>query len=201
MAKKFSTGQIVLIVVGVMALLSIFWFIGSYNGLISADETVNEKWANVQTAYQRRADLIPNLVSTVQGAVEFEKGTQTEIAALRSGAVAAKQALQNAKTQQDQIAAAREIDSIVSKFSGLNINVENYPQLKATENFLSLQDELAGTENRVKVDRDIFNKAVKDLNVKVRRFPTNIIAGMFGFEKRELFEAQVGSEQAPTVKF
>jgi len=202
MAKnKLSTGIIVLIVIGVLALLSIFWFIGSYNGLIKADETVNEKWANVQTAYQRRADLIPNLVSTVQGAVTFEKETQTEIAALRSGAVAAKQALQNAKTPQEQMAAAREIDSIVTRFSGLNINVENYPQLKATENFLSLQDELAGTENRVKVDRDIFNKAVKNLNIKVRRFPTNIIAGMFGFEKRELFESVVGSEQAPEVEF
>ena len=99
------------------------------------------------------------------------------------------------------MAAAREIDSIVSRFGGLNINVENYPQLKATENFLSLQDELAGTENRVKVDRDIFNKAVRNLNIKVRRFPTNIVAGMFGFEKRELFEAEVGSEQAPDVEF
>ncbi|MBR9699588.1 LemA family protein [Candidatus Woesearchaeota archaeon] len=196
-----STGKTVLIVVAVLVLLSIFWFIGSYNGLIRADETVNEKWANVQSAYQRRADLIPNLVSTVQGAVEFEKETQTEIAALRSGAIAAKRALENAQTPQEQMAAAREIDSIVNRFSGLNINVENYPQLKATENFLSLQDELAGTENRVKVDRDIFNKAVRDLNIKVRRFPTNIIAGMFGFEKRELFEAEAGSDQAPDVEF
>jgi len=184
MKKKLSTGIKILIGVGILALLIIFWFIGSYNGLIRADETVNEKWGNVQSAYQRRADLIPNLIATVQGAVDFEKDTQTEIAALRSGAVAAKQALQNAQTPQEQMAAAREIDSIVTKFSGLNINVENYPQLKATENFLSLQDELAGTENRVKVDRDIFNKAVRNLNIKVRKFPTNIIAGMFGFEKR-----------------
>jgi len=202
MAKnKLSTGKITLIVIAVLVLLGIFWFIGSYNGLIRADETVNEKWANVQSAYQRRADLIPNLVSTVQGAVTFEKETQTEIAALRSGAVAAKQRLENAQTPQEQMAAAREIDSIVSRFSGLNINVENYPQLKATENFLSLQDELAGTENRVKVDRDIFNKAVRNLNVRVRRFPTNIIAGMFGIGKRDLFEAQAGSEQVPDVEF
>ena len=199
--NKLSTGKIALIVVAVIVLLSIFWFIGSYNGLVKTDELVNEKWGNVQSAYQRRADLIPNLVSTVEGAVKFEKETQTEIAALRSGAVAAKQALKNARTPQEQMAAAREIDSIVSRFSGLNINVENYPQLKATENFLSLQDELAGTENRVKVDRDIFNKAVRNLNIKVRRFPTNIVAGMFGFEKRELFEAEVGSEQAPDVEF
>jgi len=155
----------------------------------------------VNSAYQRRADLIPNLVSTVEGAVDFEKETQTEIAALRSGAVAAKQRLQNAKTPEEQIAAAREIDSIVGRFSGLNINVENYPQLKATENFLSLQDELAGTENRVKVDRDIYNKAVRNLNIRVRRFPTNIVANMFGIEKGELFEAVAGSEVVPEVTF
>ena len=201
MAKKLSTGIKILIGVGIVVLLIIFWFIGSYNGLIRADETVNEKWGNVQSAYQRRADLIPNLIATVQGAVDFEKDTQTEIAALRSGAVTAKLALENAQTPQEQMAAAREIDSIVTKFSGLNINVENYPQLKATENFLSLQDELAGTENRVKVDRDIFNKAVRNLNIKVRKFPTNIIAGMFGFEKRTLFESQPGSETAPKVDF
>jgi len=202
MAKsKLSTTKIVLIVLGVLVFIGLLWFMGGYNGLVKADETVDEKWANVQSAYQRRADLIPNLIATVQGAVNFEKDTQTEIAALRSGAVAAKQALSNAKTPAEQMAAAREIDLVVSKFSGLNINVENYPQLKATENFLSLQDELAGTENRVKVDRDIFNKAVRNLNIKVRRFPTNIIAGIFSFEKRELFEAQSGSELAPTVAF
>ena len=199
--SSFSNTQKTLMVIGLILLLSLFWLVGSYNGLVSADELVNEKWGNVQSSYQRRADLIPNLMATVQGAVKFEQETQTQIAALRTGAIAAKQALNDATTPQEQMAAARQIDSIATEFSGLNINVENYPELKATENFLSLQDELAGTENRVKVDRDIFNKAVKDLNVKVRRFPTNIVAGMFGFEKRELFEATAGSEIAPKVEF
>lgn len=199
--SSFSNTQKTLMVIGLILLLSLFWLVGSYNGLVSADELVNEKWGNVQSSYQRRADLIPNLMATVQGAVKFEQETQTQIAALRTGAIAAKQALNDATTPQEQMAAARQIDSIATEFSGLNINVENYPELKATENFLSLQDELAGTENRVKVDRDIFNKAVKDLNVKVRRFPTNLVAGMFGFEKRELFEATAGSEIAPKVEF
>ncbi|MDA1197178.1 MAG: LemA family protein [Nanoarchaeota archaeon] len=196
-----NTGQKVLIGVGIFLLLTVFWVMGSYNRLVGADETANEKWANVQSAYQRRADLIPNLIATVEGAVSFEKDTQTEIAALRSGALAAKTALQTAQTPEEQMAAARQIDAAVTKFSGLNINVENYPQLRATENFLSLQDELAGTENRVKVERDLFNKAVKELNIRVRRFPTNFIAGMFGFEKRGLFEADAGTDQAPQVKF
>ena len=203
MAKKskLSPVHITLIVIGAVLLLTIFWFIGSYNGLINADETVNAKWANVQSAYQRRADLIPNLVETVQGAVTFEKETQTEIAALRSNAIAARDALKSATTQQEQLAAMKQIDSAASTFSGLNINVENYPQLRATENFLSLQDELAGTENRVKVERDIFNEATRGYNIRVRRFPTNIVAGMFGFEKKEMFEAEEGTEEAPKVDF
>lgn len=201
MAKKLSPLWIVLIVIGAIILFTVLWFIGSYNGLVRTDETVNEKWGNVQSAYQRRADLIPNLVETVQGAVKFEKETQTEIAALRSNAIAAREALRSAKTHQEQLAAMQQIDKAASTFSGLNINVENYPQLKATENFLSLQDELAGTENRVKVERDLYNKAVKNLNIKVRRFPTNIVAGMFGFEKKEMFEAELGAEKAPKVDF
>jgi len=199
--NKLSPGWIALIVIGAVLLISVFWFIGSYNGLVRADETVNEKWANVQSAYQRRADLIPNLVETVQGAVTFEKGTQTEIAALRSGAISARDALKSAKTQQEQLAAMNQVDAVATRFANLNINVENYPQLKATENFLSLQDELAGTENRVKVERDIFNAAVKDFNVRVRRFPTNVIAGMFGFSTKDMFQAEAGTEKAPKVGF
>lgn len=202
MAKnKLSPGWIALIVIGAIVLLSVLWFIGSYNGLVRADETVNEKWANVQTAYQRRADLIPNLVETVQGAVKFEKETQTEIAALRSGAISARDALKSAKTQQEQLAAMNQADAVVTRFANLNINVENYPQLKATENFLSLQDELAGTENRVKVERDLYNKAVKDYSIRTRRFPTNIVANMFGFGKKDMFEAEAGAEKAPKVDF
>ncbi len=197
---KLTSGQITLIVIGVVLLLIILWVAGSYNGLVRQDETVNEKWANVQTAYQRRADLIPNLIATVQEAVEFEKGTQTQIAALRTGAIAAKDALSNAKTIEETQAAIQQSEQVMTQYRGLNINVENYPQLRATENFLSLQDELAGTENRIKTERDIYNAAVKAMNIKVRRFPTNIIAGIFGFEKKESFEADAGADEVPEVK-
>jgi|FLOH01.1.fsa_nt_gi LemA protein len=199
--KNKRTLWITLGVIGVIILLLVLIVIGSYNGLVTKDETVDEKWANVQTAYQRRADLIPNLVDTVQAAVQFEQETQTQIAAVRTSAVAAKQAMSAATTPAEVSAASAQVESAVAGFSGLNINVENYPELKATENFLSLQDELAGTENRIKVERDIFNKAVKEYNLKVRRFPSNIFANMFGFEKKEMFEADEGTATAPTNLF
>ncbi len=199
--NKLSPGWIALIVVGAIVVIGVLWFIGSYNGLVRADEAVNEKWANVQSAYQRRADLIPNLLATVQGAANFEKETQTKIAALRSSAEAAQQEMKNAKTPLEIEAASEKVDGTVTAYKGLNINVEAYPQLRTIESFLSFQDELAGTENRVKVERDIFNKAVRDYNVKVRRFPTNIIAGMFGFEKKESFAADEGTDVAPKVNF
>ena len=196
-----KTLWITLGIIGAVLLLLVLTVIGSYNGLIMTDETVDEKWANVQTAYQRRADLIPNLVDTVQAAVKFEQETHTQIAAVRTSAVAAQQAMSSAKTPAEISTASKQVESAIAGFSGLNINVERYPDLKATENFLSLQDELAGTENRIKVERDIFNKAVKNYNLKVRRFPSNMIAGMFGFEKKEMFEADEKTDTAPTNLF
>lgn len=187
--------------IALFALIIILWIASSYNGLVTSDEDVNAKWGNVQSAYQRRADLIPNLVSTVQGAVNFEKETQTKIAELRTGAVAAAQEVKNANTPAELEAANAKVDAQLTAYRSLNINVENYPQLKSTENFLALQDELAGTENRVKVERDNYNNAVKGYNIKVRRFPSNIIAGMFGFSVKESFEAQSGAENAPKVSF
>ena len=142
-----------------------------------------------------------NLVDTVQAAVKFEKETHTEIAAVRTSAVAAQQSMSSAQTPVEIIAASKQVESAIAGFSGLNINVERYPDLKATENFLSLQDELAGTENRIKVERDIFNKAVKDYNLKVRRFPSNIMAGMIGFERKDMFEAEEKAATAPTNLF
>ncbi|MGM5484080.1 MAG: LemA family protein [Nanobdellota archaeon] len=199
--KGISTLAITGIVIAVIIVISLLFFVGSYNSLITLDENVDEKWANVQTAYQRRADLIPNLVETVQGVVDFEKETQTQIAAVRSQAVSAKKAMQNAGSVEELQKAAAKSEQAVSAFKGLNINVERYPNLKANENFLSLQDELAGTENRIKVERDLFNKAVKNYNIKVRKFPTNIIAGMFGFENKDMFESDEGSEEAVEVNF
>ena len=124
-----------------------------------------------------------------------------KIAALRTSAVAAREALKNAKTQQETFAAMNQIDSAASTFSGLKINVENYPQLKATENFLNLQAQLEGTENRVAVSRNRYNDKVKIFNVKIRRIPTVIIANMFGYEKQPFFESQPGTQDAPKVDF
>ena len=196
-----STGTKIWIGIGIFVLILVLWFVGAYNGLIRSSAEVDESFANIETQYQRRADLIPNLVESVQGAVNFEKETQTEIAALRTGAVAARDALKNAKTQQEKLAAMRQIDSAASTFSGLNINVENYPQLKATENFLNLQAQLEGTENRVAVARNRYNDKVKVFNVKIRRIPTVIIANMLGLEKQPFFESQPGTEDVPKVDF
>ena len=128
-----------------------------------------------------------------------EKETQTEIAALRTGAITTRDDVKNAGTQAEKLAAMRAIDSAASTFYGLNINVENYPQLKATENFLNLQAQLEGTENRVAVSRNRYNDKVKVFNVKIRRIPTVIIANMFGYEKQSFFESQPGTENVPKV--
>jgi len=195
--KKFNRWWIVLIVV----VLLIFWFVGSYNGLVSTKEKVDSSWSDVETTYQRRLDLIPNLVSTVEGAVKFEQETQTQIAALRTGITNAKAALSSASTRTEQISALRQVDSVAGLFNGLNINVERYPELKATANFLSLQDELAGTENRITVARQRYNEAVRAYNVKTKRVPTVFVAKMFGFTEEEFFEASEAAAEAPKVEF
>ncbi|MBW3015199.1 LemA family protein [Candidatus Woesearchaeota archaeon] len=182
-------GTIIGIVIAAVLLLFVFWIVGSYNGLVRSDETVNEKWANVQSAYQRRADLIPNLVETVKQYSDYEGEVLTEITNARAS-------IGKAGNPAELQAAGEELNSALAR---LLVVVENYPNLKANENYLSLQDELAGTENRIKVERDNFNKEVRNLNIKVRRFPTNIVAAMFGFEKREMFEADEGTENAPDV--
>lgn len=196
-----QTTKILLGVLGAIIVLAIIiglWIAGTYNGLVSSDENVAQKWANVQTAYQRRADLIPNLVETVKGYKNYEGETLTAITQLRSEAGQAKIAVDDATTPAQLDTAKTSMDSVLSR---LLVIVEAYPDLKANENFLSLQDEIAGTENRVKVERDNFNEAVKDYNVKVRRFPSNIIAGMFGFEVKTGFAADAGTENAPKVTF
>ncbi len=185
---KISKGW--LITGGVIILLLLF-LIGSYNGLVNADEEVSRTWGNVQTAYQRRADLIPNLVETVKGYKIHEQEVLTDITEARSRVA-------QAQTPAELTSSDAALSSALSR---LLVVVENYPNLKANENFLSLQDELAGTENRVKVERDNYNTAVKALNVKIRKFPSNIIAGMFGFATKEAFEAASGAEIAPEVSF
>ena len=187
--KKLSTGAIVGISIAVVAVILILWVWGSYNSLVKLDEGVNEKWANVQTAYQRRADLIPNLVETVKKYTNYEGSLLTEITKARAS-------VGSAKTPAQLQAAGNDMNSALAR---LLVVMENYPNLKANENYLSLQDELAGTENRIKTERDIFNNAVKQLNVKIRTFPSNVVAGWFGFEKKEMFEATAGAETAPNV--
>lgn len=167
------------------------WLIGTYNGFISSEESVNQKWANVQSAYQRRADLVPNLVKTVKAYSDYEGDVLTQITKARAS-------IGSANTPSSLANADQELSSALSK---LLVVVENYPNLKANENYLSLQDELAGTENRIKVERDNFNQAVREYNVKTRRFPSNFLARMFGFNQKEMFESTKGSDVVPNVDF
>ena len=191
MAKKINKNWIILGGVGLFILIVIMWFVGAYNSLITLSETVDTSWAQVENQYQRRADLIPNLVNTVKGYAAHEKELFTEITKLRSQWGAAM-------TKQGKIQAAQGMESAISR---LLLVAENYPQLKANENFLALQAELAGTENRVAVERKRYNDAVRLYNIKIKRIPTNFVANMFGYEKEEYFEVEEGKEAVPVVEF
>lgn len=193
MLKKLSTGAKVLISVGIVLLVIILWFVGSYNGLIRADTEVDESWANVETQYQRRADLIPNLIEVVKESASFQQETFLEVTALRSQWQSAKAA--GNRLEQFQIG-----ETMGSALSRLLVTVEKYPDLDL-DTFKNLQAQLEGTENRVSVARQRYNGKVKVLNVKIRKFPTVIIANMFGFEKEEFFESKPGTEDVPVVDF
>ena len=175
--------------------------LGSYNSLITLSESVDAEWAKVENQYQRRADLIPNLINTVQGAADFESDTQEQITALRTQAAQAQEAWNGADTPAEQLAAIKQVDNVGSAFRGLNINVENYPQLRATENFQLFQAELEGTENRVAVARKRYNDAVRAYNIKIRRIPTVFIANMFGYTAETYFDIEEGTEAVPVVEF
>ena len=166
-------------------------FISLYNRLVSLREGVDEKWAQVETQLQRRLDLIPNLVETVKGYAAHEKEVFENIAAARAK-------LSGAKTREEIIEGNRELEGALARLLAI---VENYPQLKANETFNRLMDELAGTENRIAVARMRYNETVRDYNMTIKKFPTNIIANMFGFREQPYFEAQKGAEEAPKVKF
>lgn len=195
--KKKNKGLIITIVV--IALLAI-WGISSYNGLVSMDENVSNQWANVETQYQRRSDLIPNLVNTVKGYAKHESETLESVMAARSQATQVKIDPSNCTPQQ--LAAYQKAQGDVTTALGKLLAItENYPDLKANQNFLELQSQLEGTENRINVARKDFNDTAKKYNTSLRRFPRNIIASMFGFEKRNYFEAEAGAEKAPKVEF
>ncbi len=172
-----------------------------YNTMVDKQENVSGKWAQVQNAYQRRADLIPNLVNTVKGAANFERETLTQVIEARSRATSininSADSLTPEKIQQFQQAQ----DALGSSLSRLLVSVERYPELRANQNFLELQAQLEGTENRITVERKNFNDAVQDYNAHIRRFPNNLTSGMFGFERKGYFEAQAGADKAPQVQF
>lgn len=188
-----------IILLGVLLAL-VVWGVSAYNGLVSKEESVNEKWGAVQTVYQRRADLIPNLVSTVKGYAEHEQTTLQEVTAARSRATSINIDPSTASPEQMEawMAAQQELSSALGRLIAVS---ENYPDLKANQNFLSLQSQLEGTENRISVERQRYNEAVKEYNVSVRRFPNSIFASIFGFDKKPMFEAQAGAEVAPVVAF
>lgn len=194
---KKNKGLIITIVVIVLVAL---WGILSYNGLVEKDEKVSNKWANVETQYQRRSDLIPNLVNTVKGYAKHESQTLEAVMAARSQATQVKIDPSNCTPQQ--LAAYQKAQGDVTTALGKLLAItENYPDLKATDNFKMLQEQLEGTENRINVARKDFNDSAKKYNTSLRRFPRNIIASMFGFEKRNYFEAEAGAEKAPKVEF
>ena len=201
MAKKSRKNLYIFGGIAAFVLILVFTFFGSYNSLITLSESVDAQWAQVENQYQRRADLIPNLINTVQGAADFESGTQEQITALRTQSIQARDDWNSAETPAEQIAAARQLDNVASAFRGLNINVENYPQLKATQNFETFQAQLEGTENRVSVERKRYNDAVRANNIKIKRIPTVIIANIFGFGPKTYFEIEEGTEAVPEVNF
>lgn len=194
---KKNKGLIITIVV--IALVAL-WGISSYNGLVSMDENVSNSWANVETQYQRRSDLIPNLVNTVKGYAKHESETLESVMQARSQATQVKIDPSNCTPQQ--LAAYQKAQGdVTTALSKLLAITENYPDLKANQNFLELQSQLEGTENRINVARKDFNDTAKKYNTSLRSFPRNIIASMFGFEKRAYFEAEAGAEKAPKVEF
>jgi LemA protein len=175
----------VLVIVAVIAV----WFIGTYNNLVVLNQAVDNQWAQVQTQYQRRIDLIPNLVNTAKGYMQFEKSLLEQITSLRSQWMAAA-------TVDDKVRFGNSLDTALGRLLAV---YENYPNLKSDTVVASLMDELAGTENRIAVERMRFNDRVRDYDTTIKLFPTNAIAGMFGFNERPYFQAQPGSEIVPTV--
>lgn len=196
MKKSLITGVAV-----VAAVVAIFMYgTNTYNSLVSQEENVGNAWSNVENQYQRRSDLIPNLVNTVKGYAEHEKSTLDAVVSARAKATQATVNLEDLSAEKIQAfqKAQGEIGMALGRLLAVS---ENYPQLKANENFQALQAQLEGTENRISVERRKFNEIAKVYNTNIRRFPKNIFAGLFGFEKKPYFEAQAGSEKAPEVKF
>jgi LemA protein len=194
---------IALVIVGFLVLVAIgiiSWGTKVYNGMVTMQESVTSQWGNVETAYQRRSDLIPNFVNTVKGAANFEQTTLTQVIEARAKAtsVTIDPTKMTAENMQQFQQAQGQLSSALSR---LMVVVEQYPELKATQNFRDLQVELEGTENRISVERRKFNEVAQVYNTFIKRFPQNILAGMFGFQEKPYFKATEGAEKAPEVKF
>lgn len=191
---------ITLAVIAAIVVAVALWAVAGYNSLVNADEAVSTAWSNVENQYQRRADLIPNLVNTVKGYAAHEKETLDAVVSARTRATQVTVDADNMTPEKlaEYQKAQGEVGAALSRLIAIS---ESYPDLKANQNFLELQAQLEGTENRISVERRNFNEAAKNYNASIRRFPNNLLAGMFGFEKRPYFEAQEGAEKAPEVNF
>lgn len=200
-----SKGCLVSLLIGggitVLFFIIVMYLVGTYNSVVTLDESVTNAWSQVENQYQRRFDLIPNLVKTVQGVAKFEKETFIAVAEARAsvGSMKMSPEMLTDATMMKQFQSSQ--DALGSALSRLMVVVESYPELKANQNFLQLQSQLEGTENRISVERKRFNDATKEYNMKIRRFPANFIAGFFGFSERVYFEAVKGSDRAPEVNF
>ena len=190
------------IIIGVLVLIVVM-FGGCYNSMNGLRLNVDQSWADVQSSYQRRADLIPNLVATVKGAADFEKSTYVAVAQARAGALRNLANTDASKLTPEKLAEIQKAsaEAQIAARNVINFAFEQYPQLKANQNFLDLQTQLEGTENRIKVSRDKYNEAVKDYNLKITNFPANLFAGILGFKPRVMFQADAGADKAPKVQF
>ncbi|MBR2959794.1 MAG: LemA family protein [Bacteroidales bacterium] len=191
---------IIIAIVAVLAVI-VLWGIGVNNRLVTADEGVQKAWAQVENAYKRRADLVPQLVATVQGAADYEKGVLTEVTNARAGLDNVK--VDPSQLSEEQVAAYQKAQDNLSKAiaNSIKVTVERYPELTATQGFRDLQTQLEGTENRITVERGKFNEAVQSYNTSLRRFPASIIAGICGFEKKGYFTAPEGADEPVKVEF
>lgn len=200
-ATKSRRGLTTTIIIVAVVLFLVFWGVGQYNSIVVLDEKVNTSWSQVENQYQRRADLIPNLVETVKGYASHERETLEGV--INARAKASQPIIQSGEgmTQEQLNQFQQAQGDLTSALNKLMVVVERYPELKADENFRQLQAQLEGTENRITTARMDFNNEAQQYNTKVRRFPTNIFAGIFGFRQRPYFQAEAGAEQAPQVKF
>ena len=190
--------KVIWIVVVVLVVLFISGSCSAYNRMVTAEESVNTTWADVEAQYQRRSDLIPNLVNTVKGYAKHEESTFTQVVEARAKATQTQLNIDDAAAMDKYVQAQGELSSALSRLMAIS---ENYPDLKANQNFLDLQTQLEGTENRIAVERRKYNESARDFNTYIKMFPRNLLSGMFGFAPMGYFEAQEGAQNAPAVSF